>query len=85
MKKTSLFAVLLLNLAYCNLAYCEQGIDIQYSQSPPRTAEEEVILRSTVGWQTGCTIPDLSKSAQAGSATLKLFLNKYGSPKKNRN
>jgi hypothetical protein len=82
MKKSLLFVFTFINLVSYKLAYCGQNIEIHYSHSKPRTAEERVLIDLTVAWQTGCTFPDLSQSTEAGSTTLNIFLDGDGNPRK---
>lgn len=53
-----------------------------FSLSPSTIAKTELSLRDEVNLQTGCAYPDLSKSINAGTATLNIFLNTDGSTKK---
>lgn len=77
MKSSFTIIVLFVQVALCNLAYAWQ-----FSMSPSAIAKSEHILRESVKWQTGCTIPDLHNSKTAGKAALNIFLNTDGSTKK---
>jgi hypothetical protein len=46
--------VIFLHAAFCNIANAWQ-----FSMSPSAVAKSELMLRDSVNWQTGCTIPDL--------------------------
>jgi len=77
MKKILLFIVIFIKLVYCNKA-----IASPFSLSPYKLAQDEIALRTEVNWQTGCALPELSKSINGGEATLNVFLNGDGTTKK---
>lgn len=54
----------------------------QFSLSPSTTGKRDSQLGESVGWKTGCAMPDLSKSTKAGTAKINVFLNRDGTTKK---
>ena len=77
MKKILLLITVLIKLVYCNHVFANP-----FSLSPYQLAQNEIELRTNVDWQTGCALPELSKSVNGGEATLNVFLNGDGTTKK---